>query len=81
MSNVPVAAASADGGDPTDTVSEYLIETIPGWNLEEFLDSSSAPFGFYKVCNSGFTEPQIFLIFFLEMDLVFFFSVFNYCFN
>ncbi|XP_022136078.1 B-box zinc finger protein 20-like [Momordica charantia] len=49
MSNVPVAAASADGGDPTDTVSEYLIETIPGWNLEEFLDSSSAPFGFYKL--------------------------------
>ncbi|MED6208735.1 hypothetical protein PIB30_048106 [Stylosanthes scabra] len=32
----------------TSSISEYLIETIPGWQVEDFLDSSNAPFGFSK---------------------------------
>ncbi|KAM6544363.1 hypothetical protein CsatB_008810 [Cannabis sativa] len=32
----------------TSSISEYLIETLPGWHVEDFLDSSSAAFGFSK---------------------------------
>lgn len=31
------------------SISEYLIETLPGWQVEDFLDSYSVPFGFSKV--------------------------------
>ncbi|KAK9271077.1 hypothetical protein L1049_026666 [Liquidambar formosana] len=31
----------------TSSISEYLIEMLPGWHVEDFLDSS-APFGFCK---------------------------------
>ncbi|KAJ4966722.1 hypothetical protein NE237_018571 [Protea cynaroides] len=41
------------------SISEYLIEMLPGWQVDEFLDSS-APFGF---CQTGFTTP------FLQADL------------
>lgn len=34
----------------TSSISEYLIDTLPGWHVEDFLDASSTPFGFYKVC-------------------------------
>lgn len=59
-SNAPMAAASTDGCEPMNGMTEYLIEAIPGWHFEDFLDSSSTaapPFGFCKVCNSAFTEP------------------------
>ncbi|KAM7518197.1 hypothetical protein LguiB_017159 [Lonicera macranthoides] len=32
----------------TSSISEYLIDTLPGWHVEDFLDASSTPFGFYK---------------------------------
>jgi hypothetical protein len=39
------------GSTTSSTISEYLMETLPGWHVEEFLDSSSTtPFGFSKVC-------------------------------
>lgn len=49
-STAPTAAADAMNG-----VAEYLIEALPEWNFEEFLDSSSTtappppPFGLSKV--------------------------------
>ncbi|XP_065848222.1 B-box zinc finger protein 21 [Euphorbia lathyris] len=33
----------------SSTISEYLMETLPGWRVEDFLDFPSTPFGFYKV--------------------------------
>ncbi|XP_010536379.1 PREDICTED: B-box zinc finger protein 21 [Tarenaya hassleriana] len=53
---VAVAPASKNGGDDaaanqsgcTSTISEYLIEMLPGWHVEDLLDSSVPPFGFYK---------------------------------
>ncbi|CAN7123356.1 unnamed protein product [Brassica rapa subsp. narinosa] len=32
----------------TSTISEYLMDTLPGWHVEDFLDSSLPPFGFSK---------------------------------
>ncbi|XP_054799356.1 B-box zinc finger protein 21 [Prosopis cineraria] len=32
----------------SSSISEYLIETLPGWQVDDFLDSSSVPFGFSK---------------------------------
>ncbi|KAA8528704.1 hypothetical protein F0562_036059 [Nyssa sinensis] len=32
----------------TSSISEYLIEMLPGWHVEDFLDSSPAPYGFCK---------------------------------
>ncbi|KAL3514722.1 hypothetical protein ACH5RR_027439 [Cinchona calisaya] len=48
-----------DGGDNnnkspnTSSIAEYLIEMLPGWHVEDFLDSSSSspPFGFCKSTN------------------------------
>ncbi|CAK7346281.1 unnamed protein product [Dovyalis caffra] len=37
------------GSITSSTISEYLMETLPGWHVEEFLDSSSTPFGFCKI--------------------------------
>jgi hypothetical protein len=42
--------------DQTSSISEYLIETLPGWHVEEFLDSTYDPFGFCKVCISKFKQ-------------------------
>ncbi|KAB2029969.1 hypothetical protein ES319_D05G198000v1 [Gossypium barbadense] len=39
--------ASVEGGSAS-SISEYLIETLPGWHVEDFLDSSSPSFGFCK---------------------------------
>lgn len=30
----------------TSSISEYLIQTIPGWHVEDFLDPLSSPYGF-----------------------------------
>ncbi|KAI4321624.1 hypothetical protein MLD38_034986 [Melastoma candidum] len=40
----------------TSSISEYLIETLPGWHFEDFLDSCPASFGFSK--NYG-GHPQL----------------------
>ncbi|KAF9683099.1 hypothetical protein SADUNF_Sadunf05G0176900 [Salix dunnii] len=38
------------GSTTSSTISEYLMETLPGWHVEEFLDSSpTTPFGFCKI--------------------------------
>ncbi|XWS24437.1 hypothetical protein CRYUN_Cryun28dG0102000 [Craigia yunnanensis] len=39
---------ASEGGGSTSSISEYLIEMLPGWHVEDFLDSSSPPFGFSK---------------------------------
>ncbi|GAB4839454.1 hypothetical protein Ancab_028976 [Ancistrocladus abbreviatus] len=37
-----------DGGGLTSSISEYLIEMLPGWQVEDLLDSTSATSGFCK---------------------------------
>ena len=51
-----IQLTSKIGGDATvnqlgstSTISEYLIDALPGWHVEDFLDSSLPPFGFSKV--------------------------------
>ncbi|PIA57109.1 hypothetical protein AQUCO_00600083v1 [Aquilegia coerulea] len=40
---------TTSGDGSTSSIAEYLIETLPGWHVEDFLDSSSvAPHGFCK---------------------------------
>lgn len=40
------------------SISEYLMETLPGWHVEDFLDSPScSPYGFCKVCRG----PNIYI--------------------
>nr|KYP46573.1 putative salt tolerance-like protein At1g75540 family [Cajanus cajan] len=41
-----VGTASTDA--ISSSISDYLIETLPGWQVEDFLDSYSVPFGFSK---------------------------------
>ncbi|XP_031403381.1 B-box zinc finger protein 21-like [Punica granatum] len=49
-SNNPGSVAASQGNGSTSSISEYLIEMLPGWHFEDFLDSCSASFGF---CKSG----------------------------
>lgn len=49
---ITTTKTSEEGGS-TSSISEYLIETLPGWHVEDFLDSSTTPFGFCKVCING----------------------------
>lgn len=55
INNNKVAILEGSGCTTTSTssISQYLIETLPGWQVEDFLDPSSVtvPFGFSKVCN------------------------------
>ncbi|GAU15248.1 hypothetical protein TSUD_03150, partial [Trifolium subterraneum] len=44
-STAPSPKSVEDGGS---TISQYLIETLPGWQVDDFLDSSSVPFAFSK---------------------------------
>ncbi|OAY50641.1 hypothetical protein MANES_05G152700v8 [Manihot esculenta] len=37
-----------EGIGSTSSISEYLIETLPGWHVEDFLDIPSTAFGFCK---------------------------------
>lgn len=41
--------ASDTGSVSTSSISEYLIETLPGYCFEDFLDASFPPNGFCKV--------------------------------
>ncbi|CBI19794.3 hypothetical protein VitviT2T_027810 [Vitis vinifera] len=41
-------ASLTSEGVSTSSISEYLIEMLPGWHVEDFLDSTSAPSGFCK---------------------------------
>ncbi|KAL8172022.1 hypothetical protein V2J09_023826 [Rumex salicifolius] len=39
----------SNGGSTSSTISEYLIDILPGWQVEDLLDSSSSdPVGFFK---------------------------------
>ncbi|KAK6916613.1 B-box-type zinc finger [Dillenia turbinata] len=62
---------SEEGGGSISSISEYLIETLPGWRVEDFLDSLPSQFGFCKThdnlspfveqdweSNSGFLTSQ-----------------------
>ena len=51
LSKIGVEAAPSTSAS---SISEYLIETLPGWQVEDFLDSYSVPFGFSKVCTFFF---------------------------
>ncbi|CAL5349331.1 unnamed protein product [Camellia sinensis] len=43
------ANKGVEGGAATSSISEYLTETLPGWRVDDFLDSSSpTSFGIYK---------------------------------
>ncbi|KAJ9186505.1 hypothetical protein P3X46_002070 [Hevea brasiliensis] len=37
-----------EGIGSTSSISEYLMETLPGWHVEDLLDFPSTPFGFCK---------------------------------
>ncbi|ESQ27580.1 hypothetical protein EUTSA_v10018860mg [Eutrema salsugineum] len=43
----------------TSTISEYLIDTLPGWHVEDFLDSSLPPFGFSKSSDDDGVLPYV----------------------
>ncbi|KAK4804941.1 hypothetical protein SAY86_004758 [Trapa natans] len=46
--NNSLSVEASQGDDSTSSISEYLIEMLPGWHFEDFLDSCSASFGFCK---------------------------------
>ncbi|WZZ67337.1 hypothetical protein YC2023_078707 [Brassica napus] len=61
-----ILPSSKIGGDSevsqwgsTSTISEYLIDTLPGWHVEDFLDSSLPPFGFSKSGHDDGVLPYI----------------------
>ncbi|XVE48981.1 hypothetical protein DITRI_Ditri01bG0045200 [Diplodiscus trichospermus] len=41
--------STSDASISTSSISEYLMETLPGWRVEDFLEPSSAANGFCKV--------------------------------
>lgn len=44
----------------TSSISEYLMETLPGWHVDEFLDpSSSQYYGFYDKGTNDYMLPYI----------------------
>lgn len=52
-SNPQVAETSQEGlVSDTSSISEYLLETLPGWHVQDFLDypSSSTTYDFCKLC-------------------------------
>lgn len=46
--NGMLASQESGSNGSTSSISEYLIEMLPGWHFEDFLDSCSASFGFCK---------------------------------
>ncbi|KAJ0256501.1 hypothetical protein HA466_0094520 [Hirschfeldia incana] len=64
--NSKIQPSSKIGGDSevsqwgsTSTISEYLIDTLPGWHVEDFLDSSFPPFCFSKSGDDDGVLPYI----------------------
>ncbi|XP_073031785.1 B-box zinc finger protein 21-like isoform X1 [Primulina eburnea] len=43
-----MCGGNLNGSISTSSISEYLMETLPGWHVEDFLDSSPLPHGFCK---------------------------------
>ena len=50
--NEPSLPVSEQASDSTSSISEYLIETIPGWHVEDLMDPSSH-YGYCKICFSN----------------------------
>lgn len=53
---------SQDYGIPsvsTSSISEYLMETLPGWHVEEFLDPSSSHYSLYDKGTNDYMLPYI----------------------
>ncbi|KAK4782435.1 hypothetical protein SAY86_016537 [Trapa natans] len=46
--SAPLSKAAHHGKCSTSSISEYLIDMLPGWHFEEFIDTCSDSFGFYK---------------------------------
>ncbi|KAA8536055.1 hypothetical protein F0562_028533 [Nyssa sinensis] len=46
--NVDDHCISQEGSVSTSSISEYLMETLPGWHVEDFLDPSCSSHGFCK---------------------------------
>ncbi|XP_015892379.1 B-box zinc finger protein 20 isoform X2 [Ziziphus jujuba] len=44
---IQLSASSENGSYSTSSISEYLMETLPGWQVDDFLDPSFASNGFY----------------------------------
>lgn len=51
INKVGGSLVTMEGTGSASSISEYLIETLPGWQVEDLLDSYVVPFGFSKVCN------------------------------
>lgn len=50
-------------GSASSSISEYLIEMLPGWRVEDFLvDSSPSSFGFCKVRNPPLPFPLLYFL-------------------
>ncbi|KAL5563099.1 hypothetical protein UlMin_032846 [Ulmus minor] len=45
----PISSNSDDCSYSASSISEYLMETLPGWQVEDFFDASFASNGFSKV--------------------------------
>lgn len=59
----------------TSSISEYLMETLPGWRVEDFLEPSIATNGFCKVCSSPllfrlslYSKASSFFFFFTDIS-------------
>ncbi|XP_073276373.1 B-box zinc finger protein 20-like [Primulina huaijiensis] len=50
-----VSDGNVNGSVSASTISEYLMETIPGWHVDDFLDSSTA----YGFCKDGGNGVQV----------------------
>ncbi|CAM8912570.1 unnamed protein product [Rhodiola kirilowii] len=51
------ASSQTDDLGLTSSISEYLMETLPGWRVDDLLDSSSAPYGFSKQFDDSLLLP------------------------
>ncbi|XP_073135145.1 B-box zinc finger protein 20-like [Henckelia pumila] len=49
------SGGNLNGSVSASTISEYLMETIPGWHVDDFLDSSTA----YGFCKDGGNGVQV----------------------
>ncbi|WOG84681.1 hypothetical protein DCAR_0103865 [Daucus carota subsp. sativus] len=43
----------------TSSISEYLMETLPGWHIDEFLDPLSSQYGFCDKGTNNYMSPYI----------------------
>ncbi|KZV20154.1 B-box zinc finger protein 21 [Dorcoceras hygrometricum] len=53
-----MSGGNLNGSISTSSISEYLVETLPGWHVEDFLDPSPLPYG---LCKTGENDVLPFL--------------------